>query len=492
MPGHEPSERHNVAWALQARVDAHGYGRRVAYLDGDGQVVTHAEVHERSAHAAGALRRMGIEEGARVALRAHDSVSWVVAFLACARLGALVVIVSTDLTDAGAEELYRHVRPDLVVGDCDARAVPPEALEETRRAQVPAPAPVDRSTPLYVQYTSGTTGASKGALHTHAHVMSYASVFGRDVLELTPDDVCLSASRMFFAYGFVNSVVFPLTTGASAVVSRRRPAPDDIAARCGAHGVTVLFAVPSLYARLVSVADEDAFRAVRVGVSGGERLQVATRSATSALLGAPVLDCLGSTEMGYTYCANRLSDIVPGTVGYPLDGYEMELRHDGETILGDEREGDVWVRGPSMMHGYLDSPRLSAEVIRDGWLWTKDRARRVGGHYTVLGRADDVETVKGVKVDPIEIEAVLAGCDGVSDVAVVGRADQEGVTRLCAYVVPTPSHQTALAETVKATATAAFAEEPHKIPRVVTVVDNLPRTPTGKLQRFALRNIEIG
>lgn len=110
----------------------------------------------------------------------------------------------------------------------------------------------------------------------------------------------------------------------------------------------------------------------------------------------------------------------------------------------------------------------------------------------MLGRADDVETVKGVKVDPIEIEAVLAGCDGVSDVAVVGRADQEGVTRLCAYVVPTPSHQTALAETVKATATAAFAEEPHKIPRVVTVVDNLPRTPTGKLQRFALRNIEIG
>lgn len=484
------SEVHNVAWALRDRMGAQGYGERVAYLGDDREPVTHLEVHERSAKAADALRGLGIGEGSRVALAARDSVSWVVAFLACARLGALVAIVSTDLTEGAAAQLHGHFRPELLLSDRDPRGVPPAALEEEAAGRSPcAPIAVRPETPLYVQYTSGTTGAPKGALHTHAHVLSYVSAFGRRVLGLTPEDVCLSASRMFFAYGFVNSVVFPLATGARAAVSLVPPTPEKIAARCREHQVTVLFTVPSLYARLASVADQDAFRSVRVGVSGGERLQVATRAAASALLDAPMLDCLGSTEMGYTYCANRLSDIVAGTAGRPIDGYELELREHGEVLTADDQEGDLWVRGPSMMRGYLDAPGPSAEVVHDGWLWTKDRAVRLGGHYAVLGRVDDVETVNGVKVNPIEIEALLAACDSVAEVAVVGRPDGEGRTRLYAYVVPTPDRQPSLVvEAVRAAARAAFAVESHKIPRAVTVVDRLPRTPTGKLQRFALRN----
>jgi acyl-coenzyme A synthetase/AMP-(fatty) acid ligase len=470
-------------------MDTRGYGERVAYVGDDREPVTHIEVHERSARAAQALRGMGIGEGSRVALAARDSVSWVVAFLASARLGALVAIVSPDLREAAADQLYGHFQPELLLSDRDARGVPPRVLEdEAMGLEAGGPVPVRPDTPLYVQYTSGTTGTPKGAVHTHAHVQCYALAFGRGVLGLTPDDVCLSASRMFFAYGFVNSVIFPLASGARAVVSEVPPTPHKVAARCREHEVTVLFTVPSLYARLVSVADADAFEHVRVGVSGGERLQAATRAASSALLGAPILDCLGSTEMGYTYSANRLSDIVAGTVGYPLDGYQLELRENGEVLSDDEQEGDLWVRGPSMMQGYLDAPGPSADVLRDGWLWTKDRGRRVGGHYTVLGRVDDLETVNGVKVNPTEIEAILAACAGVGDVAVVGRADAEGLTRLYAYVVPATGGHPSLVETVAGAARAAFAVEPHKIPREVFVVDSLPRTQTGKLQRFALRN----
>lgn len=490
MTRNGPSEADNVAWALWDRMGAQGYGGHVAYVCDDREPVTHLEVHERSARAAKALLAIGIGEGSRVTLAARDSVSWVVAFLACARVGALVAIVSTDLAEAAAAQLHDHFRPELLLSDRDPRGVPPAALEEEAAGRRPcAPVAVRPDTPLYVQYTSGTTGAPKGAVHTHAHVLSYVSAFGRGVLGLTPENVCLSASRMFFAYGFVNSVVFPLATGARAVVSLVPPTPEKVAARCRDHEVTVLFTVPSLYARLASVADQDAFRTVRVGVSDGERLQVVTRAAASALLDAPMLDCLGSTEMGYTYCANRLSDVVAGTAGRPLDGYELELREHGEVLTADDQEGDLWVRGPSMMTRYLDAPALSAEVVQDGWLWTKDRAVRLGGNYAMLGRVDDVEAVNGVKVNPLEIEAVLVACDGVAEVAVVGRPDAEGRTRLCASVALTPGAEpSSVVEAVTAAARAAFALEPHKIPWAVTVVDHLPRTPTGKLQRFALRN----
>jgi 4-hydroxybenzoate adenylyltransferase len=486
--GDERRDQHNVAAVLERRMHARRVADRTAFR-GDGQPeVSHLDVHDRSARAAEALRRMGIAEGSRVALRARDSVSWVVAFLACARLGALVGIISTDLTDEATEQQYRDFRPDLILAERDARGLDPGALEVEARGCDPCePSPLPPHAPLYVQYTSGTTGAPKGAVHTHAHVLAYATAFGDDVLGLTPDDVCLSASRMYFAYGFVNSVVFPLASGASAVLSSARPTPSKLAGRCRDHGVTVVFAVPSLYARLASIADEDGFRSVRVGVSGGERLQGATRAGASALLGAPILDCLGSTEMGYTYCANRLSAIAPGSVGHALAGYEIELREDGNVLTGDDQEGDVWVRGPSLMLGYLDAPASTAEVVRDGWLWTKDRARRAEGSHWVLGRVDDVEIVGAVKVDPLEIEAVLVACDGVAEVAVVGRADAEGLTRLYAYVVPEGPDQTSLVQAVTTVARATFATEPHKIPREVTVVESLPRTPTGKLQRFALR-----
>ena len=484
-----PTIEQNIAWRLQDRAIARGFATQRAYFCEDQGPTTHLQIHERGARAASALASLGVGPGSRVALRAPDSTAWIAAFLGCARLGALVGIMNPNLTPEAARGVLDHFGPDLELGT-GHRAMSLDAVEELAADRHPMESiAVGSNTPLYVQYTSGTTGAPRGAVHTHAHIEAYGSAFGSNILGLSADDVCLSASRMFFAYGFVNSVALPLYSGASAVLSVSGPTPSKIAERVHEHGVTALFAVPSYYVGLTSITDQAAYRTVRVGVSGGERLNLTARSAASELLGAPLLDCLGSTEMGYTYCANRLSDLVAGTAGRPLDGYHIQLRADGKVIDDDETEGDLWVLGPSTMPGYLDGPEETSEVLKAGWLWTKDRAVRVGGHYSIRGRADDVEIVNGMKVNPSDIEAVLSGSDGVIDLAVVGEVDSAGSSLLHAYVVAKTNERDKAVDAVKTTARSAFTREPHKIPRLVTIIDELPRTPTGKLQRFAVRRL---
>ncbi|TYB47903.1 benzoate-CoA ligase family protein [Actinomadura chibensis] len=489
----------NLALRLDALARRDGRWRRPAFHSAE-RSWTHGEVHALAASAASVLAGQGVRPGDRVLIALCDGIAWVTAFLAAARLGAVAVPVNPELVPDEHGFLADDCRARLVVaedrlvGRFDGAAV----LAGERLVRLAADAPsgpaaaVTGDTPLYAQYTSGTTGVPKAALHRHADPARYQRAAGDGVVGVRHDDVTLSVSKLFFAYGLGNALVFPLFSGSAAVLVPHRPASAEIAEIAARHGVTLLYGVPSAYANLVAECPPGAFPSVRVAVSAGESLSVSLGARTGEVLGVPVLDQLGSTEVGHAFCSNTAWRDEPGTVGRPLPGYEVELRgEDGAPVT--EGQGEIWVRGASVMTGYLDRPAETARALRGGWLRTGDLAEHVdGGALKHRGRNDDMEMVGGITVSPLEIERVLAEHPAVSEAAVAVIADEHGARKLRAFVVPRPgapgADRAGLADELIALARLRLA--PYKVPRRVEFRTGLPRTATGKLRRFAVRTGE--
>ncbi|MFF4251231.1 benzoate-CoA ligase family protein [Streptomyces sp. NPDC001663] len=487
----------NLAAQLAGLAERRGWNGRAAFHQGH-RVFTHGEVHSLAARAATVLATHGVRAGDRVVLALPDGIAWVTAFLAAARLGAVAVLVNPELPatdhafmagDTGA--VLCVTGPGLEDRFPDRARLGADQLLALSAAAEPAPAhPVDAHTPLYVQYTSGTTGRPKGVVHTHGDPKTYHDLIGRRLLRITQDDVTLSVSKLYFAYGFGNAFVFPLFSGSSAVLVDRRPAPaavDELVAR---HRVTLLYSVPSAYAALVAdrgSGHEACFASVRAAVSAGEGLPAGLGRQITELLGAPVLEQIGSTEAGHAFCANSFDHNRPGTVGRPVPGFEVELRDRAGRPVPDGEEGELWVRGPTLTPGYLGRPEETERTLVGGWLATHDRARREhDGTYRHLGRADDMEMVGGITVSPLEVEAVLRTHPAVKEVAVAAVTDEGGAGRLRAFVVPTaPVPDGRLQDDLLRLAREHLAA--FKVPRSVSLVPSLPRTPTGKLRRHLVR-----
>ncbi|GAA3039279.1 AMP-binding protein [Streptomyces glomeratus] len=459
---------------------------------------THGEVHDLAARTAGVLAEHGVGPGDRVLLALPDSVAWVTAFLAVARLGAVAVLVNPGLTPPDLEFTAEDSEPLLCLtgaglGDRFPRRV---RLGADRLAELTRDAPptvlahqVDAHTPLYIQYTSGTTGRPKPVVHGHGDPKAYHDLIARRLLRLTPDDVTLSLAHLFSAYGFGNAFVFPLFSGSSAVLADRRPDPaavDELVAR---HRVTLLYAVPAQYAALVEErADghEACFASVRAAVSSGEHLPAELARRVTALLGAPVLEQLGSTEAGHAFCANGVDDNRPGTVGRPVPGYEVEVRDPAGNAVPDGEEGELWVRGPTVTPGYPNRAEETGRALVGGWLCTRDRARREpDGTFTHLGRADDLETVGGIAVSPLGVEELLRTHPAVREVAVAAVTDHHGAPRLRAFVVPVTPIPVGLEADLICLAREHLAAP--EVPRGVSFVPSLPRTPTGRIRRHLVR-----
>lgn len=483
----------NLAAALEARAAAGGWGGDPAFLAG-GRVFTHAEVHGGAARAAALLDSMGVGRGDRVLLALPDGIEFAWAFLGAVRLGAIAVAVNPRLTPADHEAAAAGAGARLIVAAADLAGrfagrpvVAGEDLEAALAGRPPlVPAEVDPGDAAYAQFTSGTTGLPRAAVHAHRDPPVYFDAFAQQAIMIRRADVLLSVSKLYFAYGLGNSLFFPLMAGCRAVLHAAHPRPDDIAGMVRRHGVTVFFAVPTFYAHLVAGGQPEAFATVRAAVSAGEALGVALAERSRGLLGCPILDGLGSTEVGQTFASNTLACWRDGTVGRALPPYRVRVCDDAGEDLAPGEVGALWVAGPTLMLGYLGDGPAPPDSRRGEWLRTGDRALLdTDGFLHLRGRADDIEQVGGISVSPLEVEAVLARHPGVTEVAVAAVVDADGASRLVAFVVPSPGSDPGLEVELLALARQELA--PFKVPRSVVFVPALPRTPTGKLRRFVLR-----
>jgi acyl-coenzyme A synthetase/AMP-(fatty) acid ligase len=493
-------QAHNLAVILDDRAHAGGWYDRPAFFE-PGRTWSHCDVHRGAEAVAAGLSDAGVGVGDRILVATADCIQFVWALLAAARLGAIAVLVNPTLP---ADD-HR-----FMVGDCEAtyavcdtslldrfeaviHAITVDDIAAVAEAgtglagEVPAAA-VTPSTACYAQYTSGTTGRPKAALHRHSDPAGYHRAVGEGVLGLGPEDVVLSVSKCFFAYGLGNTVFFPLSSGAAAVLHPDRPTVSSVAWEAAARRVTVLFAVPSFYARLVAQGDPGAFESLRTAVSAGEALAPALYRRSTAWLGCDVLDGLGSTEVGQTFISNTPGRSRAGTVGTVLAGYEASVRDNHGRPLPRGETGSLWVRGATVTPGYLNRPEETAAVLVDGWWRTGDRASAdADGYYTLHGREDDTEIVGGINVAPLEVETVLLEHPSVLEVAVVSLPDAIGATQLQCFAVldPAVAWSPALEGQVLDLARSRLAA--FKVPRSVTPVATLPRTATGKLRRHVLR-----
>jgi benzoate-CoA ligase len=345
-----------------------------------------------------------------------------------------------------------------------------------------------RDSAAFWLYSSGSTGRPKGVVHTHANLWWTAELYGKSVMGIRATDRVFSAAKLFFAYGLGNALTFPLSVGASAVLMAERPTPAAVLTRLLEHEPTIFCAAPTLYASLLAAEPEKRPTKLRLCTSAGEALPAEIGAKFSRRFGADIIDGLGSTEMLHIFISNRPSDVRYGTSGKPVDGYEVQLRDEAGNILGSDQIGDLWVKGPSCALLYWNDRVKSQATFQGEWLRTGDKyVRRADGCYVYAGRNDDMIKISGQYVSPFEVESTLMQHPFVLESGVVAVLDEAGIARSKAFVVLKEGRppSDAVAQELK-----AFVKErlaPFKRPQFVEFVEDLPKTATGKIQRFRLR-----
>ena len=495
-----------------------GRAQKTAYVDDRG-ALPYGELEERSRRLAAALLAAGVKREDRVLLLMLDSSDWPVSFLGSLYAGIVPVAVNTLLTSDDYTYMLANsgAKAALVSGALlsvlqDAQRKGSHALKALFVSQPTGPLPEGAqefeaalaaheplvepaaTTPqdhAFWLYSSGSTGKPKGTVHTHGNPWWTAELYGKPVLGLTENDVCFSAAKLYFAYGLGNALTFPLSVGATVLLMAERPTPDATFKRwISEHKPTVFFGAPTGFAGMLASPNLPAREAVslRMCSSAGEALPGELAQRFKQHFGCEIIDGIGSTEMLHVFISNRPGDIRYGTTGRPVDGYEIELRGEDGRPVADGEVGDLYIKGPSSALMYWGNPEKSRQTFRDGWTQSGDKySRDADGYYTYAGRSDDMLKVSGIYVSPFEVEATLMRHPAVLEAAVIGKQDSDGLTKTKAFVV-LKSNQSCSAEDLK-----VFVKEhlaAYKYPRFIEFVDELPKTATGKIQRFRLREKE--
>ena len=511
-----PPEAFNVAQHLLA-INA-SRAAKLAFVDDVGSV-TYGQLDERARRLAAGLRALGVKREERVLLLMQDGTDWPVAFLGAMLAGIVPVAVNTLLTADDYAYMLEHSRAQavlvtgavlpalktaLVKSDHEvqqvivSRPVAPidggEVELETflaRQAPLARPAATRADDPAFWLYSSGSTGRPKGTVHSHANPYWTAELYGKGVLALQESDVCFSAAKLFFAYGLGNALTFPMSVGATVLLMAERPTPDATFKRW-TGGVantkpTVFYGAPTGFAGMLASPNLPAREAValRLVSSAGEALPAEIGERFQRHFGVDIVDGIGSTEMLHIFISNRPGQVRYGTTGWPVPGYDIELRGDDGGPVPDGEPGDLFIQGPSAAMMYWGNRTKTRDTFQGGWTKSGDKyVRNADGTYTYSGRSDDMLKVSGIWVSPFEVEATLVQHPAVLEAAVIGLPDAEGLTKTKAYVVLKPGCQTNDAE-LKAFVKDRLA--PYKYPRVIEFIAELPKTATGKIQRFRLR-----
>jgi benzoate-CoA ligase len=480
-----------------------------------GRSITYGEVADRVARGAGALAEAGLEIEQRVLLALNDTPAFAAAFWGAARLGAVAVPVNTLMAAEEYAFLLNDSRARVAVVEAQVadrllavrdrcpwlRTVlvvgggPPGVLdfdEALARAKpVAEAAPTCREDIVYWGYTSGSTGQPKAAVHSHKDFVAAADLVGVGVFGLGPDDLVFSASKLYFAFGLGNSLYFPARVGAAAVLVPERITPERAFEVIAAERPTIFLTVPTLYARMLEVRDAEGrfdLSSLRYGVSSGEALPPAVFDAWADRFGLELVEVVGSTEALHDFIANRPGEARRGASGKVIPGFEAKLVDDAGAPVPDGAVGHLLVKGEPTAPYYWNRLERTRRTMLGEWLRTGDMFRRdAEGWFYFEGRADDMLRVAGQWVSPAEVEALLVTHPAVLEAGVVGETDARGLTAPRAYVVleagvaASPALAAELRQLVRQRAAA------YKVPGSVEFVADLPRTATGKIQRFRLR-----
>jgi benzoate-CoA ligase len=508
---------YNAAADLVGRNLAAGRGAKLAYIDDHGRY-SYANLAERVARFANAMRARGMRREERTLVCLYDGIDFPTAFLGAITAGIVPVPVNTQL---GAEEfafmladsraravivsapivpvmrqacaLLSDPRPQIIVSD-----PADDGGEVATMLATVSPAAASASThpdePCFWLYSSGSTGRPKGTIHVHASLIETANCYALPVLGITQSDIVFSAAKLFFAYGLGNALTFPMAVGATTVLAAERPSPALVARVLREQQPTIFCGVPTLYNAMLAGNDlpHPHEIALRRCVSAGEPLPAEIGRRWRTRLGVDILDGIGSTEMLHIFLSNWPRNVHYGTTGKKLPGYDLKiLGEDGERVRRGEI-GDLWVSGPTAAAGYWNNRERSRTTFVGLWTRTGDKYfEDEEGYYVYCGRSDDMIKVSGMFVSPAEVEAVLMAHEDVLEAAIVGAPDRDGLIKPRAVVVAKPGvvADEALAERLEQHAEGHLPA--FKRPRWIAFTDELPKTATGKIQRFKLREAPV-
>ena len=505
---------YNAACDLIGRNLDAGRGDKIAVRD-EAAAYSYGELGDRIDRFAAALKRLGIRQEERVLLCLLDTVDFPTAFLGTIKAGAVAVPVNTLLTTEDYRFMLRDSRARALVvsaplleklapvlADCPdleqvivsgGEAGEHRSFAALLEAEQPGfqAAETRADEVCFWLYTSGTTGSPKGSVHLHSSMIQTAELYAQPVLGIREDDVVYSAAKLFFAYGLGNGLTFPFSVGATAVLYSGRPTAEAVWSILKKQRPTIFYGVPTLFGILLADENKPAKEelALRICTSAGEALPAELGKRWKAHTGTDILDGIGSTEMLHIFISNQPGDIRYGTTGKAVPGYEIRLIGDDGQPVPQGELGELQIKGPSSAIMYWNQREKSRDTFQ-GW-WTRSGDKYLqddDGYYVYCGRTDDMLKVGGIYVSPFEVEGALISHEAVLEAAVVGQEDDEGLIKPKAYVVLKSGFTAGddLAEQLKNHVREQLA--PFKYPRWIAFVDELPKTATGKIQRFKLRS----
>ena len=504
-----------------------GLAGKPAFVDTD-RTLTYGDLQSRSCRFASALLDTGLRPEERLALLLYDTVDFPVAFWGAVRAGIVALPLNTLLNG----EQYAYILGDsgataLVASAALAKTLVPilHRLPRLRTIILVGPSADDRTdfaragravhdfselvahgnADLFTAptlsdevafwlYTSGSTGEPKGVKHVHTTPLAAARLMGQHVIGIGKDDVAFSAAKLFFSYGLGNAMAFPLSVGATSILLPQRPTPEAVFEVMRRQRPTIFYGVPTLYASLLAhkdMAPGTGSDRLRLCISAGEPLPRALGERWRQASGVDVLDGIGSTEMFQTFLSNSLGDVRYGTTGKPVPGYELKILDEQGREVADDEIGELIVRGATAAEGYWNHRAKSRRTFAGEWTCTGDKYYRDGeGYYHYCGRTDDMFKVSGMWVSPFEVEAALASHEAVLEAAVIGKQDADGLIKPKAFIVLRNGYAAdeRLMETLRVHVKQYAG--PWKYPRWIDIRPDLPRSATGKIQRFKLRELE--
>jgi len=508
---------YNAAHDLIERNLRAGRAGKVAFIDDQG-ATTYGDLALRVNRCAHALTGLGLQPEQRILLCLLDTIDFPAAFLGAIKAGIVPVAGNTLWTTRDYDYMLRDSRARaLVVSAALLPAFAPlfGTLPDLKHVIVSgapagglaagqhafasllaaadadfAPAETTCDDVCFWLYSSGSTGAPKGTVHTQSSLICTAELYARPILGIREDDVVFSAAKLFFAYGLGNGLTFPMAVGATAVLMAERPTPAAVFARLVKHQPTIFYGVPTLFVALLASPDLPARGALKMRrcTSAGEALPADIGRRWTDHFGIEILDGLGSTEMLHIFLSNRPGAVRYGTSGTPVPGYELRILGDDGHAVAQGEVGELQVSGPTSAMAYWNNREKTRSTFQGPWTRSGDKySIDADGYYVYAGRTDDMLKVGGIYVSPIEVESALITHPAVLEAAVIGKADEEKLVKPVAYVVLKSGRQAsdALAEELRQHVKSQLA--PYKYPRWIEFIDELPKTATGKIQRFKLR-----